>query len=202
MRFEEPDVDRLVVQRPVEQGLGVCLDRGQRRLELVRGVGDEVLPHPLEPAELGDVVEDQHGPRRRRAGQGRCRAPTRYRSWPRSEPSRPGSVELALVSARGRQAERRLDGLLDLGAADQLGDQPADRGRVEPEEPVGAGVGEQQAAAGVDGDHRLGHRPQHDAKLLPVLLQPGDPGLDLVRRRVEGPAPAGRPAPGRGKDRA
>ena len=41
------------------------------RLQLVRGVGDEVLPHPFEPAEVGHVVEDEHGPGGRRAGQGR-----------------------------------------------------------------------------------------------------------------------------------
>ena len=71
-----------------------------------------------------------------------------------------GQGELAFVGVGTGQAEGRLDGVLDLGAADQLGDQPADRGRVEAEEPVGAGVGEQQAAARVDGDHGLGHRPQ------------------------------------------
>ena len=68
--LEESDVDRLVVEGPIEQGLGVGLDRGQGRLELVGGVGDEVLPHPLEPAQLGHVVEDEHGPRRRTTGQG------------------------------------------------------------------------------------------------------------------------------------
>ena len=67
--LEEPDVDVLVVEGPVEEGLGIGLDRGQRRLELVRGVGDEVLPHPLQAAELGDVVEDQDGARRGVAGQ-------------------------------------------------------------------------------------------------------------------------------------
>ena len=55
-----------------------------------------------------------------------------------------------------------LDGLLNLRAADQLGHQPPDRRGVEPEEGIGAGVGEEQPAAGVDRDHRLGHGPEHN----------------------------------------
>ena len=53
-----------VVERAVEQRLGEALDRGDRRLELVRDVGDEVAADRLEPLEPGDVVE--HDARRRR----------------------------------------------------------------------------------------------------------------------------------------
>ena len=126
--FQEPAVDRLVVEGPVEQGLRVGLDRGQRGLELVRRVGDEVLPHPLEAAEVGDVVEDEHGPRRGLPGQGSAAD----RQDPRlaaDGTSRPGERHLALVGIGMGEPERLLDRVLHLGAADQLGDEPADRRR-------------------------------------------------------------------------
>ena len=113
-----------------------------------------------------------------------------------------GQSELSFVSGGNGQAKGRLDGILDLGAADQLGDQTADRGRVETEEPVGAGIGEEQAAAEVDGDHGLGHGSQDHEKLLPVLIQPGGPGLDFVRGRVEGPHQPADRAPRHGQDGA
>ena len=49
---------------------------------------------------------------------------------------------------------------------------------------------------GVDGDHGLGHRLEHDQQLLTVLLQAGGPRLDLGGRGVEGAEPAGRRARG------
>ena len=88
--FQEPAVDRVVGEGPVEEGLGIGLDRRQRGLELVRRVGDEVLPHPLEAAEVGDVVEDEHGPRGRAARAAASRGPTSIRGWLRDGASRPG----------------------------------------------------------------------------------------------------------------
>ena len=42
---------------------------GERRLELVRDVGDEVPAYGLEPAQLGEIVNDQYGaPGGQRAG--------------------------------------------------------------------------------------------------------------------------------------
>ena len=96
------------------------------------------------------------------------------------------------------QPERLLDRVLHLGAADQLGRRagPTEAG-IEPEEGIGAGVGEEQPAAGVDGDHGLGHRPEHHPQLLAVLLEPIDPALDLGRHRVEHADQAPAPAPTR-----
>ena len=69
--FQEPAIDRLVGQGPVEQGLGVPLDRGQRCLELMRCIGHEILPHSLEPAQVGNIVKDQHRARWGLTRQGR-----------------------------------------------------------------------------------------------------------------------------------
>ncbi len=199
--LEEPGVDGLVVKGPVHEGFGIGLDGGEWRLELVGCVGDEVLPHPLEPAELGHVVEDEDGPRRRLARQGvaahREKPVVAALGWIAT-----GQGELSFVSGGNGQAKRRLDGILDLRAADQLRDQTADRGRVETKESVGAGVGEEQAAAEVDGDHGLGHRSQNHEKLLPVLIEPGGPGLDFIRGRVERPDQPADRAPRHGQDRA
>ena len=53
------------LQIVAQQRLGVTGDRGERGLELVRHVGHEVAPHRLEPPELGEIVQHQHGPARR-----------------------------------------------------------------------------------------------------------------------------------------
>src|SRR6185436_8624810 len=57
---QELDVVLLVAQRTGEQRLDEALDRGQRRLELVRDVGDEVAADALEAPQVGDVVQDEH----------------------------------------------------------------------------------------------------------------------------------------------
>ena len=64
-------VDHLEVGAPVgvgergaaEQRLGEAADRGERRAQLVRGVGHEFAPHPLEPHQLRHVVQHGDGPR-------------------------------------------------------------------------------------------------------------------------------------------
>ena len=48
-RLQEPDAYIEIVEGAVEQSLDASLDGRQRGLELVRGVGDELLPHLFEP---------------------------------------------------------------------------------------------------------------------------------------------------------
>ncbi len=43
-------------------GLGEQLDAGDRRLEFVARVGDEVAAHAVEPRPLGDVRDDRDAP--------------------------------------------------------------------------------------------------------------------------------------------
>ena len=78
---EEP-AGGLGVGRVAQQGLGVARDRGERGLELVRDVGDEVPAHRLEPADLGEVVQS---PARRRRRAAAARSP-----GTRGRPSRAG----------------------------------------------------------------------------------------------------------------
>ncbi len=44
----------------VEQSLGEATDGGQRRLQLVRDVGDELGPHPAQTAHEGQIRENGH----------------------------------------------------------------------------------------------------------------------------------------------
>ena len=55
-----------VFEPAVEEGLGVALDRSERRAQLVRDIGNKVSPHRLQPSELSEVMEDQHIPTHRR----------------------------------------------------------------------------------------------------------------------------------------
>ena len=57
----EEVLPRLRVLGIVEQRFGVALDRGERRAQLVRDVGDEVAADLVGAAQVGDVVQDQHG---------------------------------------------------------------------------------------------------------------------------------------------
>ena len=59
--FDELPVVLLVLQAAVQQGLGVTLDRRQRRTELVRDVGDEILAHAFQALEVGDVMQNRDG---------------------------------------------------------------------------------------------------------------------------------------------
>ena len=59
--LQKPPACLSVIGRSVEQRLDVAADRGQRRAQLVRDVGDEVAPDLIGAPQIGDVVQDEHG---------------------------------------------------------------------------------------------------------------------------------------------
>ena len=61
--FEETAIILRIVEGAGEQSFGEAADGGERRLEFVRDVGDEILADALEATEFGDVVEDDDGAR-------------------------------------------------------------------------------------------------------------------------------------------
>ena len=61
MRLGEAAGRGRLVESAVAQGLGVAADGGERRLELVGDVGDEVPPHVGHAGQLGGVAGDHHG---------------------------------------------------------------------------------------------------------------------------------------------
>ena len=80
----------------VEQGLGVALDGGERRAQLVRDVGDEVAADLIGALEVGDVVQHED-----RAAAGRD--DRRQRGPPgRAAPSRLTASSKAWAGAAGQ----------------------------------------------------------------------------------------------------
>ena len=59
--FQEAAIVFGIVEGAGEQGFGEALNGGERRLEFVGDVGDEILAHTLEAAEFGDVVKHDDG---------------------------------------------------------------------------------------------------------------------------------------------
>jgi hypothetical protein len=117
-------------------------------------------------------MEYEHGPRRGRAWQQRAVD---------GEKSVVGSLrglaggkdQLRLVSGGTGKAERCLDGLLNLRAANQLRNKPPDGAQVQTEKPIRAGVRKEQPAPAVYCEHRFVHRTQDHHELLAVLIEPG-----------------------------
>ena len=190
---EEPDVDVLVVQGPVEQGLGVRLDRGQRASS-ARARRWRRSPAASAPG---------GGARSRR---GRPGPPPRATGRAGSSRGRPGPGGSTGAGPRGRAGRSRpgtspgpasvastaswICGLrISSGTSRPTACGP------EPEQPVGALVGEQEPAPGVDGDHALGHPAQDHAELLDVAAEPADPLLDRRERPRRRSGPAGPTGP-------
>ena len=96
------------------QRLGQQADGRQRRAQLVRQVVDELGPDLLEPAQLGDVLEDQPEPPPGRSA----------RADDELGPSAPASADLA-----GRRAvgEGRARDRLDLEVEEDLDQRPPDQ---------------------------------------------------------------------------
>ena len=55
--FEKSPVVAWIFDCAGEQRFRETLNRGERRLEFVRDVGDKILPHALQSAQFGDVVK-------------------------------------------------------------------------------------------------------------------------------------------------
>ena len=104
--LEEPPRVRVIVERAVQERLQVALDAGERRPELVGDVGHELAPDPLEPAELGHVVEYQEDAGRARpspSGAPRA-ATTRLTGGPSSSSCRAGAARRPGPPPPGRAA--------------------------------------------------------------------------------------------------
>ncbi len=58
-----------IVQRAVEQSFRVAPDGGQRGAQFVRNIGHEILAYAFQALQIGDVIQNGHGPATRSAGQ-------------------------------------------------------------------------------------------------------------------------------------
>ena len=161
MNDVEEFLARVGVIRIVEQRFRVALDRGQRRAQFVRHVGDEIAPHLIGFPQLGDVVQHQHGAA---TGGGHRRD---------ARDQRAGRV------ARHRQLEafgflalqRAADVVDDAGMANRFDVGVIDRSGLELQDPARGVVDELQAAMFVHDQHALDHAGEDRLHPRAVALQ-------------------------------
>ena len=168
-----------VVDGAVEQRLDAGLDDRQRRLQLVRDVGDELLPQPFQAAQLGGVVQHEHGAARRRA---------RQAGGVDGQAAAGGAVPVQLLAAAARAWPGPARTTSCSGAlADHLPELAADGGLGgNSSSCAGPLVGEQDALLGVEGDDALDHAAEDGAQLLAVFLELGELRGQALAHVVEG----------------
>ena len=170
-----------VLQGAVEQGFDIAADGGDRRLQLVADIGDEVLADVLQPVEPGQVVQHQqdthaavllvaqrHGPglQEYRFGAGKQAHP----------------LVLAAVVGQGavdqgeqlRMAEHALHRLALHSPGRQV------------EQGGGRLVEADHPPLGVDGHHRVGHAGKHGLQFVALLDHEADAPVDLRGHAVQG----------------
>ena len=139
----------------IDKGLDVALDDAEWRAQLVRDIGDEILPHPLEFFLLGDVMEDEKRPRTLGAVQRRD--------------ERTGHLD-----PRGLRTVDKLDLVLRFGPAGadriDVGQEiPGVQHEFEPlledvlgprEDRLQSAVGQENVIVRIDDEHRLLQAPQ------------------------------------------
>ncbi len=153
------------------QGLRVAADDGQRRLQLVRDVGDEVPPHRLQALEVGDVVEHEDGAALVQRVPGEQDRPVPdLRVHAGAHASRERAVHHL---ARGARAEQLPDGRRRLLRADA---QQRARRRVHGRD----------RAARVTGHDPLDHRADQRRHLRALALQLGEAGREGLVHRLQG----------------
>ena len=158
------------------QGLDVSADRGQRRAELVRHVGDEVAPDPVRTTQVGDVVQHQDGA---------VRAVRRHRRRARHDGARgvPGRRQLEPCRHPPRQRGRDQGG--DRRMPDRLDVVVAQRQPVEPQHAVRGVVGQLQPALRIDHDHPFDHAGEDRLHLRAIARLLCQPPPELLHRAVE-----------------
>ncbi len=184
MMVEETLARRRVLARRAAQRLDEADQRGERRAQLVAGIGDEIGAQSLAALHIGEIVQHQHrgGAFRRRRRQGR---------EPRRERALDRAGDLELDDAQPFAAQHCVGRVQNRGVAQRAGEIAID-------EPVAEQlhrrfVGADDAAVGAEQQHRLGQCRLDCArrrKFRRTLLQ--------SRARVARPARQGQPELARG----
>ena len=142
---------------PRGQGLGQQAHRRERRPQLVRQVVDELRPDPLEPAQLGDVIE--HEPE----------AATMGSAGADSE-GRPVGIDATDLAAGRAVRERRLCHRLHRRIEERLHDRSThERPRRPAQERVGGRVCRDDTKAAIHAHDPGAQRPQQGGLLLGCL---------------------------------
>ena len=144
--LQEPPA-RVRILRIIQQRFGVTLDRGQRRAQLVRDVGDEVSADEVGFAQFGDVVHHEH-----RAAAGCDDGSDLGDQRPRGV-ARHRELEGAGLAARQRAA----DVFDDARVTDGLDVRMIDRALFEFQDAAGRVVDQLQPPLFIDHQHAFDH---------------------------------------------
>ena len=179
---EFPRVLRLF-ERPLEQGLEIAVNGGERRAELVGHVRHELGAHVLEPPQLGHVVEHHD--------QAPLVAPERERQRLDLEhaPGRRGEAHLAPQHETGRPRAAVPEQLVQLDVSDHLEKRLALAAhRAEPEDGARPLVHQEDVLVAVHRDDALDHPVEDRGDLRALLLEVLDLLAQPRREDVQRPA--------------
>ena len=181
-RVPRDDLEELVravgIRRLVEQRFHVSANGGERRPQLVRHVGDEVAPDLIGPAQIGDVVQDEHGAAAAGAGDGCGSGHERSARIARQR----HLLAADLVAAqRARQLRR------DVGMPNHFEIRPAGGRRVHAQHVLRGAIHQLQPSLPIDDEHALDHAGEDRAHPRAIARELFDPSAQLLHRGVERP---------------
>ncbi len=158
-----------VVERAGLERFHERLERGDRRAELVRDVGDEIAAGGLDAPQLGHVLEQQHGTAAVGQTGGHDLDPAPWR-WIQSQLDHLGD---------GAGGSRRAGNLHHVGVAHGLGQRAAVQLLLAQQ--VGGGrVAQLDALVGIQDEHAVGHVLEDGGHLQALALNLGDAGLQAA----------------------
>ena len=176
-----------------EQGLGIALDGGQRRTQLMGDIGHEIAADALQLHQVADVAEDQH---RAQTGIGQYGQGDEHREDPAAQmqlhlAQGTGHIQILVPVAGGRAghlggAQHGIHGILQFGRGDHLDDRAARHvGHLGEEAGKGA-VAAADAALRPQHQHAVTHGVEHALQLGGLVR--GDAHLlaDAVGHAVHG----------------
>ena len=163
--------------RLVEQRLDVAANRGERRAQLVRHVGDEVAPDLIGPAQVGDVVQHEHSAAAAGAGDGRGPGD----EHPVRIPGQRHLLAPGLVATQGARQLRR-----DVRVANHFEIRPAGGRRVDAQHELRGAIHHLQPPLPIDDQHALDHAGEDGAHSRAIARELFDPSAQLLNRRIEG----------------
>ena len=181
VRVPRDDLEELAravgIGRVVEQRFHISANRRERRPQLVRHVGDEVAPDLIGPAQIGDVVQDEHGAAAAGAGDG-C--------GPGHERSARIARQRQLLAARPRRREaRRVSCAAMSGCRITSRYGPAGGGRIDAQHVLRGAIHELQPPLPIDDEHAFDHAGEDGAHPRAIARQLLDPSAQLLHRGVE-----------------
>ena len=166
-----------VIEPALEQRLGIAAQRGERRAQLVRHIGDEVLPQALQRFAFRQIVQHQQH-------RARPAAAERRGGGVRRVGARGPGLELALHRATAGASRRRQLG--EFRHARERGEGRARPGPQRRVEQLGeAVVHVHHAVAAIDQRHAIAHVGEDELAVVALAAQRFEPSVELAMHGVE-----------------